>query len=243
VAPLATSTVAATARLEHEASAFTALGAARAGARAIAATLEDSAWTPVLATRSPDKLAAAGWTGGMVEADVSTEAGATAERGGHAGTGSQADARAHAAETAETARAHRGQVRHGGHLEGVLGGGEYTIGRDGALGGAAGTAATGDLEAVLDLLVNAFGLVAGLEGLLFTATGLLHDDSGGTADEQDVNDHGDDQRHARGDAPVEIFLLLDGGDVLGRGLAGGRGGIVKIGHGSKRVLRALLRRR
>ena len=47
-------------------------------ARAIAATLETSAWTPVLATRSPDKLAAAGWTGGMVEADVSTEAGATA---------------------------------------------------------------------------------------------------------------------------------------------------------------------
>ncbi len=47
-------------------------------ARAIATTLEASAWTPVLATRSPAKLAAAGWTGGMVEADVSTEAGATA---------------------------------------------------------------------------------------------------------------------------------------------------------------------
>ncbi|MFN9154177.1 MAG: SDR family NAD(P)-dependent oxidoreductase, partial [bacterium] len=46
-------------------------------ARAIAATLDPSGWTPVLVTRSPDRLAASGWTGAVLEADVSTEAGAT----------------------------------------------------------------------------------------------------------------------------------------------------------------------
>ena len=46
-------------------------------ARAIAATLDPSAWAPVLVTRAPEKLAASGWTGAMIEADVSTESGAT----------------------------------------------------------------------------------------------------------------------------------------------------------------------
>jgi NAD(P)-dependent dehydrogenase (short-subunit alcohol dehydrogenase family) len=50
-------------------------------ARAIAAALDPSAWTPVLVTRSPAKIAAAGTPAvnvATIEADVSTEAGASA---------------------------------------------------------------------------------------------------------------------------------------------------------------------
>jgi NAD(P)-dependent dehydrogenase (short-subunit alcohol dehydrogenase family) len=47
-------------------------------ARAIAASLDPAAWTPVLVTRSPAKLAADAVTAATIEADVSTEAGAAA---------------------------------------------------------------------------------------------------------------------------------------------------------------------